>query len=115
MKTLKLVMVGIAVILCFVAVPLTAKGAQEEAAVEKEYVLKFNHVLNQNDPFHKAFVKWSEAVAERTGGKMKVEVFPLASVIKILLLLPRLFSKKRLKRRVFLSPAIRAIPMLKSS
>ena len=57
MKTLKLVMVGIAVILCFVAVPLTAKGAQEEAAVEKEYVLKFNHVLNQNDPFHKAFVK----------------------------------------------------------
>ena len=80
MKTLKLVMVGIAVILCFVAVPLTAKGAQEEAAVEKEYVLKFNHVLNQNDPFHKAFVKWSEAVAERTGGKMKVEVFHSAQL-----------------------------------
>lgn len=80
MKTLKLMVVGIAVILCFVAVPLTAKGDQEDAAAEKEYMLKFNHVLNQNDPFHKAFLKWSEAVSERTGGKMKVEVFHSAQL-----------------------------------
>jgi TRAP-type C4-dicarboxylate transport system substrate-binding protein len=52
----------------------------EGAASEKEYVLKFNHVLNQNDPFHKAFVKWSEAVSKKTGGKLKVEVFHSAQL-----------------------------------
>lgn len=52
----------------------------EGAVSEKEYVLKFNHVLNQNDPFHKAFVKWSEAVSEKTGGKLKVEVFHSAQL-----------------------------------
>jgi len=36
--------------------------------------------LNQNDPFHKAFVKWSEAVSEKTGGKLKVEVFHSAQL-----------------------------------
>ena len=36
--------------------------------------------MNQNDPFHKAFVKWSEAVSEKTGGKLKVEVFHSAQL-----------------------------------
>jgi tripartite ATP-independent transporter DctP family solute receptor len=73
-------MVTVAFLLCFIVLPLTAGGVDEEAASEKEYVLKFNHVLNQNDPFHKAFVKWSEAVSEKTGGKLKVEVFHSAQL-----------------------------------
>jgi len=80
MKTFKLVMVGVVVLLCFIVLPLTAGGVDEGAASEKEYVLKFNHVLNQNDPFHKAFLKWSEAVSEKTGGKLKVEVFHSAQL-----------------------------------
>jgi C4-dicarboxylate-binding protein DctP len=82
MKTWSRVMVGAAVILCFLALPLMAGGQKEAAgaAAGKQYVLKFNHVLNQNDPFHKAFVKWSEAVAERSGGNLKVEVFHSAQL-----------------------------------
>jgi tripartite ATP-independent transporter DctP family solute receptor len=80
MRTLARVMVGIVAILCIVAVPLVAKGSGEGPAEEKEYVLKFNHVLNQNDPFHQAFLKWSAAVDERTGGKLKIEVFHSAQL-----------------------------------
>jgi tripartite ATP-independent transporter DctP family solute receptor len=80
MKTVKRTMIGVALMLCLIALPLAAGGGGEGAATEKEYVLKFNHVLNQNDPFHKAFLKWSEAVDEKTGGKLKVEVFHSAQL-----------------------------------
>ena len=80
MKTVKRTMIGVALLLCFIALPLAAGGGDEGGAAEKEYVLKFNHVLNQNDPFHKAFVKWGEAVDEKTGGKLKVEVFHSAQL-----------------------------------
>ena len=80
MKTVTRTMIGVAVLLCFIVLPLAAGGSGDGGAGEKEYVLKFNHVLNQNDPFHKAFVKWSEAVDEKTGGKLKVEVFHSAQL-----------------------------------
>jgi tripartite ATP-independent transporter DctP family solute receptor len=80
MKTVKRTIIGAAVLLCFIALPLAAGGAGDGGAGEKEYVLKFNHVLNQNDPFHKAFLKWSAAVEEKTGGKLKVEVFHSAQL-----------------------------------
>jgi len=80
MRILKRTLLGVVCLLCFSALPLTAAGSGEGGTAEKEYVLKFNHVLNQNDPFHKAFVKWSEAVSEKTGGKLKVEVFHSAQL-----------------------------------
>ena len=80
MKTVTRTMIGVAVLLCFIVLPLAAGGSGDGGAGEKEYVLKFNHVLNQNDPFHKAFLKWSEAVDEKTGGKLKVEVFHSAQL-----------------------------------
>lgn len=80
MKTGNRTLLGVAVLLCFIVLPLAAGGGGEGATAEQEYVLKFNHVLNQNDPFHKAFVKWSEAVAEKTDGKLKVEVFHSAQL-----------------------------------
>jgi tripartite ATP-independent transporter DctP family solute receptor len=60
------------------ALPVFAGGAGE--AGEKEYVLKFNHVLSPQDPYHGAFLKWAEAVPARTNGKLKVEVFPSAQL-----------------------------------
>ena len=80
MKTGNRTLLGVAVLLCFIVLPLAAGGGGEGATAEEEYVLKFNHVLNQNDPFHKAFVRWSEAVAEKTDGKLKVEVFHSAQL-----------------------------------
>jgi len=55
-------------------IPLFAGGKQEGDG-EKKYVLRFNHVLTEKDPYHQAFLEWSEAVAERTNGNMVIEVF----------------------------------------
>ncbi len=56
---------------------LALAGAQ---ASGKKYVLKFNHVLTTQDPYHGAFLKWAEAVSARTNGNLKVEVFPSAQL-----------------------------------
>jgi hypothetical protein len=50
------------------------------AQTEKKYVLKFNHVLTTQDPYHEAFLKWAEAVSARTNGNLKIEVFPSAQL-----------------------------------
>ena len=42
---------------------------------QQKYVLKFNHVLTDKDPYHEAYLKWAEAVAERTNGGLTIEVF----------------------------------------
>lgn len=64
--------------LLIIATP-SFSGGQKDAG-EKQHVLKFNHVLSPQDPYHPAFLKWAEAVAAKTNGKMKVEVFPSAQL-----------------------------------
>ncbi len=59
------------------AVGLSFVSAQTGA---KKYVLKFNHVLTTQDPYHQAFLKWAEAVSARTNGNLKIEVFPSAQL-----------------------------------
>jgi len=59
---------------------LFAAGAQETQAEQKKYVLKFNHVLTPQDPYHGAFLKWAEAVKQRTNGNLTIEVFPSAQL-----------------------------------
>ena len=59
---------------------LFAAGVQEPQAEQKKYVLKFNHVLTPQDPYHGAFLKWAEAVKERTNGGLTIEVFPSAQL-----------------------------------
>ena len=62
--------------------------AVEEEAVEEEvaeepaqhYVLKFNHVLTDKDPYHAAFMKWADAVTERTNGGLTIEVYSSAQL-----------------------------------
>lgn len=45
-----------------------------------KYVLKFNHVLAPNEPYHEGFLKWAKAVEEKTNGGLKVEVFHSAQL-----------------------------------
>jgi len=59
-----------------IALPLFGSGQKET----QQYVLKFNHVLTPQDPYHAAFLKWADAVSERTNGGLKVEVFPSAQL-----------------------------------
>ena len=64
--------VAAAAILSLSAVPSTAQA--------QEYVLKFNHVLGPKEPYHKGFTNWAKAVEEKTGGRMKIEVFHSAQL-----------------------------------
>lgn len=50
------------------------------AAQAQTYTLKFNHVLGPKEPYHAGFQAWAKAVAEKTGGKMKIEVFHSAQL-----------------------------------
>ena len=58
--------------------PAPAPAAEPEAKAqpEKTYVLKHAHVLSATEPFNKGFMKWAEAVKERTNGGLTIEVFP---------------------------------------
>ena len=58
-----------------------AEGSEEkEEEPAEKYVLKFNHVLTDKDPFHEAYLKWADAVAERTNGGLTIEVFHSAQL-----------------------------------
>lgn len=59
--------------------PLFAQGTVE-AKADQEYVLRFGHVLTPEDTFNKQYLQWSKAVAERTNGKLKIEVYPSAQL-----------------------------------
>ena len=79
MRLHRMGLVAIAVLL--VALPAFAGGGREQAeAGQKQYVLRFNHVLTDKDPYHAAFLKWSDAVSQRTGGNLKVEVYASAQL-----------------------------------
>jgi len=60
-------------VLCLVVVCTTAFGQQK-------YVLKFNHVLGQKEPYHLGFTNWAKAVEEKTKGGLKIEVFHSAQL-----------------------------------
>lgn len=50
------------------------------ALAADSYKLRFNHVLGAAEPFHKGFLKWSERVAERTKGGLRIDVFHSAQL-----------------------------------
>src|SRR5512143_1196767 len=47
---------------------------------QQKYVLKFNHVLGQKEPYHQGFTNWAKAVAAKTKGGLKIEVFHSAQL-----------------------------------
>src|SRR5665647_305700 len=47
---------------------------------DEKYVLKFNHVLSETEPFHAGFLAWAKAVEEKTNGGLTIEVYPSAQL-----------------------------------
>ncbi len=45
-----------------------------------KFVLKFNHVLGAQEPYHQGFLNWAKAVEEKTKGGLKIEVFHSAQL-----------------------------------
>lgn len=68
--------IALCLVLC-IAIPLFAQGSRE---VKDEYLLRFGHVLTPEDAFHKSYLKWADAVAEKTNGGLKIEVYPSAQL-----------------------------------
>ena len=50
------------------------------AFAQQKYLLKFNHVLGQKEPYHQGFTNWAKAVEEKTKGGLKIEVFHSAQL-----------------------------------
>jgi tripartite ATP-independent transporter DctP family solute receptor len=58
---------------------MTLAACSQEAPAEtpkETFVLKHAHVLAATEPFHEGFLKWAEAVKERTDGGLTIEVYP---------------------------------------
>ena len=57
-------------------------GAGLSNAAAQEVTLKLGHLANEEDVWHKAALKFAEEVAERTDGRVEVQVFPNESLGK---------------------------------
>jgi tripartite ATP-independent transporter DctP family solute receptor len=77
MKSLKYFSMMVAV---FMVLLLAIAFYQTPAFGQQKYVLKFNHVLGQREPYHQGFLNWAKAVEEKTKGGLKIEVFHSAQL-----------------------------------
>jgi TRAP-type C4-dicarboxylate transport system substrate-binding protein len=50
------------------------------AAADKVYTLKMSTQLNETSPMVAGFKEWAKRVAEKTGGKLQIEVYPSAQL-----------------------------------
>ncbi len=49
-------------------------------AGQPKYVLRFNHVHTESDPYHKAWLAWADAVKQRTNGEVEIQVYHSAQL-----------------------------------
>jgi tripartite ATP-independent transporter DctP family solute receptor len=74
MKTLKKIIILLAVMVVSLAL------VSSSALAQQKYLLKFNHVLGPKEPYHLGFQKWAKAVGDKTKGGLKIEVFHSAQL-----------------------------------
>ncbi len=77
MRSLRKVSITVAV---FMVLFLAIAFYGAPAFGQQKYVLKFNHVLGQKEPYHQGFMNWAKAVGEKTKGGLKIEVFHSAQL-----------------------------------
>lgn len=67
-------------VLMFVLVvgTMAAQGTQDSE--DKTYVLKMSTQLNESSPMVQGFKEWSKSVAEKTDGKLEIQIFPSAQL-----------------------------------
>ncbi len=73
-NTKKVILLAMAVAIVF------SLGLQCISAAPAKYVLKFNHVLAESEPFHQGFLNWAKRVYARTNGGLEIQVFPAAQL-----------------------------------
>ncbi|MCG8479736.1 MAG: C4-dicarboxylate TRAP transporter substrate-binding protein [Spirochaetales bacterium] len=73
-------MIALFVLMPLMSVMLPATGQGEASDETEQYVLRFGHVQTEAEEYHQAYVRWAEAVRERTNGGLIIEVFPNAQL-----------------------------------
>lgn len=61
-------------------VALSVSGTSFAQTKKPTYLLRFGHVMTDQDAFHQAYLKWGKAVSERTNGDLVIDVFPSAQL-----------------------------------
>ena len=82
MKKAKILSVLLAMVMVSLLVAACGKAPEpaKQEAPKQKFVLKFNHVLAESEPFHKGFQTWAKRVKERTNGGLEIQVFPSAQL-----------------------------------
>lgn len=67
---------------CLSVLFLTSCGQNnlKEKVKKPSYLLRFNHVLTEQDPYQEAFLSWADKVLERTDGDLQIEVYHSAQL-----------------------------------
>lgn len=79
----KMLALGISLLMIVFLVTACGSSKQQEQAKDQASgpkVIKLAHVVNEKDGFHIAALKFKELVEQKTNGKVKVEIYPNASL-----------------------------------
>ncbi len=66
--------------LCVLLFGACGQKESKEGVKAPSYILRFNHVLTEQDPYQEAFLNWADRVAERTDNDLKIEVYHSAQL-----------------------------------
>lgn len=73
-KGISILLIGL--VLLTLTASLTFAAGQREPAATQRYVLRFGHLANEQNSWHRAAVYFAEQVKQRSGGRIEVQVFP---------------------------------------
>jgi TRAP-type transport system periplasmic protein len=62
--------------ICVLAISVALVMMLSTVALAADYTFKFGHLANEDNVWHKAAVKFAEVVAEKSGGRIEVRVYP---------------------------------------
>lgn len=80
-KKLGAILVIVILLVCMVLAGCqSTSSVSDEVQPDEERVIRLAHVVNERDGFHIAAVKFKELVEEQTDGKVKIDIFPNASL-----------------------------------
>lgn len=70
----------IAALMIAVALSTVFANGQQDSKEDKKYILKMSTQLNESSPMVQGFKEWAKNVAEKTDGKLEIQIYPSAQL-----------------------------------